>query len=69
MDKKKIGNVSLFTIVIGAILLGVFRIIYPNTSPTEVLTVVVIISLAAAVVLNEVLSRWRARRKKDASPQ
>jgi putative flippase GtrA len=69
MEKKKILNVSLLTVLLGAILVGIFRIAYPETSPTHVLALVAIVSMGAAFVLNWIVSRWRSRRKHDGSSQ
>lgn len=59
---KKGSRTALIAVVVGAVLLGVFRRLYPETSPVEVLKVVGVAALVLAALVDYL---WRRRRKEE----
>jgi len=56
------GRLTLLTLVVGTILIGLFKTMYPQTPIYEALTTIVIISIIAGAGLNYCWTRWRRTR-------
>lgn len=56
------GRLTLLTLVVGTVLIGLFKTMYPQTPITEALTTIVIISIIAGAGLNYCWTRWGRTR-------
>lgn len=57
-------RLALLTLVAGMLLIGLFKVMYPQTPVTEALTMIMIMSFFAGVGLNYCWTRWRQTRTK-----
>lgn len=58
-----VGRVLIIATVLGAILLALFKWLYPQVEVSEVLSLIALISLLAAVALNVAWTCWKKREE------
>lgn len=70
-EKKSVSSLwhrgrrlAMLTFVAGMFLIGLFKVMYPQTPVTEALTMIMIISLFVGIGLNYFWTRWRRIRTK-----
>jgi hypothetical protein len=56
------GRLGLWTILVGALLIGLFKAFYPQTDVTEVLSIAAVASILIACGLNIFWTRWRDKK-------
>lgn len=58
------GRIGLLTVIVGTIIVSLFKALFPHTDPGEMLAVAAIISIIVAAGLNHIWTRRRERREK-----
>jgi undecaprenyl pyrophosphate phosphatase UppP len=58
------GRLGLWTVLVGTLLIGLFKTFYPQTDVTKVLSIAAVASILIACGLNFLWMRWRGRKDK-----